>query len=157
MQIRFTKHTGKAHTIKYIRDDGTETWMQADEFFIRHDLSHYALEKTLGYKTAFNGMINSGMDIKDFEDRQKRQAMKMTNEAAYAENMANLFLGEVLQGNFEDFNAVQQQTLHFINPQIPALNLDENNIQAVRTCLRQLLEDWEALPGGETMEFAFDI
>jgi hypothetical protein len=121
MLIRLSKHTGKPHVIKYIRDDGTETWMQADDFFVRHDLSHFALETVLGYKTAFNGMINSGMDIKDFENREKRRAMKVTDEAGYAENMANLFLGEVVQGNFEDFNAVQQQTLAHTNNGIPIL------------------------------------
>jgi hypothetical protein len=157
MLIRLSKHTGKPHVIKYVRDNGTETWMQADDFFVRHDLSHFALETVLGYKTAFNGMINSGMDIKDFENREKRRAMKVTDEAGYAENMANLFLGEVLQGNLEDFNAVQQQTLAYSNSEIPAIDLADEKIQAVRKYLRQLLTDWELLSSGQTMELVFTI
>jgi hypothetical protein len=157
MLIRLSKHTGKPHVIKYIRDDGTETWMQADDFFVRHDLSHFALETVLGYKTAFNGMINSGMDIKDFENREKRRAMKVTDEAGYAENMANLFLGEIVQGNFEDFNAVQQQTLAHTNNGIPIVELADEKIQAVRKYFRQLLAEWELLPSGQTMELVFTI
>jgi hypothetical protein len=44
MQLRITKNTGKPHTILFERDDGSETWMPADDFFVLHDLSHYAIE-----------------------------------------------------------------------------------------------------------------
>jgi hypothetical protein len=66
MILRVTKHQGKPHIILYKRDDGTETWMHADDYFVRHDLSHYAIEKMLNYKTAFMGMLNQGMNIRDF-------------------------------------------------------------------------------------------
>ncbi len=44
MQMRITKNSGKPHIIKYIRDNGTETWMYSDDFFVQHDLSHFAIE-----------------------------------------------------------------------------------------------------------------
>lgn len=88
MQIRITKHSNKPHILKYIRDNGTETWMYSDDFFVQHALSHYALESILGYRTAFHGMQNSGMDIRDFENREKRAAINITAEAMYAESMA---------------------------------------------------------------------
>jgi hypothetical protein len=108
--IQLTKNTGKPHIIKYIRDNGTPRGCTVMIFLCRHDLSHYAIETIIGYATAFNGMLNGGMDIKDFENREKRMAMQVTAEALYAENMSNLFLTEILQGEFEDFNAVQQQS-----------------------------------------------
>src|SRR6478672_10525140 len=103
MLLRITKNKGKPHIILYRRDNGSETWMYADDYFVRHDLSHYCLEKLLGYGKAFMGMLNNGMDIKDFEDREKRKKLTVTSEAMYAENMANLFLMELTQGNFENF------------------------------------------------------
>ena len=106
MEMRITKNTAKAHVILYKRNNGTETWMPADDFFVRHDLSHYAIEKTLDYTTAFMGMLNAGMDIRDFENREKRKQLTITQEAWYAENMANLFLIEVSQGYFDNFNQV---------------------------------------------------
>src|ERR1700679_3535377 len=106
MQLRFTKNSGKPHVLLYRRDDRTETWMSAGEFFVRHDLSHYAIEKTLGYTTAFMGMLNNGMDIKDFEDRDKRLRIPLTAEGIYAENMANLFLMEIAQGGMEDMTQI---------------------------------------------------
>ena len=157
MQIRFTKNTGRPHIIRYIRDNGTETWMAADDFFIRHDLSHYALEKTLGYTTAFNGMINAGMDIRDFEDREKRAKLSVTGEAWYAENMANLFLMEMAQGRFADFNEVQQQSFVSFNREYAPVILPEDKIEAVRTFLAELLGQWRSLPAGETLELSFNL
>ncbi len=50
MLMEITKNEGKPHIISYARDDGTITWMHSDDFFVRHDLSHYVIEKQLGYK-----------------------------------------------------------------------------------------------------------
>jgi hypothetical protein len=157
MLVRFTKNMNKRHTIKYVRDNGSETWMQADDFFVQHDLSHFALEKALGYKTAFNGMINNGMDIKDFEDREKRKAMKITAEAAYAENMANLFLGELSQGELEDSNKVQQGTLQAISKEMPPLELTDDKICETREYLRELVKRWNELAPGQTLELEFAL
>ena len=155
MQIRFTKNTGKQNVIKYIRDNGTVTWMYCDDFFIRHDLSHYALEKILGYKTAFNGMLNAGMDIRDFEDKEKRAKLSVTAEAWYAENLANLFLIEIAQGHFDDFNQVQQACFVSFNQQYPPVVLPDEKIKEVRDHLSELLAQWKALPSGETLELTF--
>ncbi len=157
MQIRFTKNTGKQNVIKYVRDNGTETWMYGDDFFIRHDLSHYALEKILGYKTAFNGMLNAGMDIRDFADKEKRAKLSVTAEAWYAENMANLFLIELAQGKFDDFNQVQQAAFVSFHQQYPPVTLLQATINEVRDYLSILLAQWKALPSGETLELSFDL
>lgn len=155
MKILFTKNTGKPNVIKYIRDNGTETWMHCKDFFIRHDLSHYALEKTLGYTTAFNGMINAGMDIRDFDNKERRAGLSVTAEAWYAENLANLFLIEIEQEPFADFNQEQQATFISFNQQYPPVSLAEDKIAAVRSCLTGLLDKWKILPAGETLELSF--
>ena len=131
--------------------------MYSDDFFIRHDLSHYAIEKTLGYTTAFNGMLNNGMDIKDFENREKRMAMLITDEAFYAENMANLFLMEIAQGNLDDFNTIQQTAFESLQIQFPAITLPEGKINEIRSYLRTLLQQWNELPPGETLELSFNL
>jgi hypothetical protein len=157
MLMRITKNTGKPHVIKYIRDNGTETWMYSDDFFVRHDLSHFAIESVMEYSTAFNGMLNGGMDIKDFEDKEKRAKLTVTDEACYAENMSNLFLTEIMQGEFEDFNAVQQQSFIAMNAQCQAITLSDERIQTIRNYLRQLLDQWNEMPVGQTMELTFTV
>lgn len=157
MQIQITKNTSKPHILKYIRDNGTETWMYTDDFFVRHDLSHYALEKVMKYKTAFNGMLNSGMDIKDFEDKEKRAQLIVTDEAWYAENMANLFLIETVQGAFIDFNKVQQETFVSFNHQYPVTTLPEEKIIEIRKYLQELLLEWRELPSGQILKLIFTV
>lgn len=155
MLLQLTKNTSKRHIIKYIRDNGTVTWMHSDNFFVCHDLSHYAIEKILGYTTAFNAMIKDGMDIKDFENREKRIVMQVTAEAFHAENMANLFLMETIQGSFEDFNAVQQQTFTTFQKKIPVITLPAEKIDQIRSYLCKLLQQWDELPAGETMRLIY--
>ncbi|MDB5210410.1 MAG: hypothetical protein JWQ30_1237 [Sediminibacterium sp.] len=157
MQMRITKNTGKPHIIKYIRDNGTETWMYSDDFFVRHDLSHYAIESVMEYRTAFNGMLNEGMDIKDFEDREKRTGITVTDEACHAENMSNLFLTEIMQGEFEDFNAVQKESFIAMNTQCRPVTLSEEKIAAIRNYLTRLFDQWNEMPVGETMELIFNV
>lgn len=156
MQFDITKNEGKPHVISYTRDNGTVTWMHSDDYFVRHDLSHYAIESTMPYRTAFNGMINNGMDIKDFENREKRALIPITAEAAYAENMANLFLQEIWQGEFDDFNKIQQGTFATsVNGRFPLTTLPQEKIDAVRCRLRELLQRWDELPAGETLTLTF--
>ena len=155
MQLRISKHLDKPHTLLYRRDNGTETWMASDEFFVRHDLSHYAIEKTLGYRRAFLGMVNEGMDIRAFEDRNARSQMAISAEAGWAENMANLFLMETAQGVVNDFNAVLTEAFVRIGAGVGPAYLSEEEIAAIRTLLKQLLTDWAALPVGETLVLEF--
>lgn len=155
MLLRITKNKSKPNIILYRRDDGSETWMYADDYFVRHDLSHYCLEKNLGYTTAFMGMLNHGMDIKDFEDREKRKELTVTSEAMYAENMANLFLMELAQGSFENFNQTSKESFESWNNEFPSPVLLENDINRIRESLKVLLNSWNELPFGETMELFF--
>ena len=157
MLIRLTKNTNQPHILKYIRDNGTETWTYGDDFFIQHDISHFALETILAYKTAFNGMVNSGMNLSDFENREKRAFINITDEAWYAENMANLFLTEISQGVFEDFNEVQQQTFQSFNLTYPVITLTDPIIQAIRSYLGLLLLQWKELLPNETLELTFNL
>jgi len=157
MHLRITKNTGKPHVILYKRDEGSETWMAADEFFVRHDLSHYAIEKTLDYRTAFMGMLNNGMDIKDFEDRAKRAKIPLTAEAIYSENMANLFLMEIFQGEVENFNQMAADAFVDMGAGIPPVQLSPDQLADIRIFLRQLLSTWKDLPAGQTMILDLDL
>jgi len=157
MLLQITRHTDKPHIVSYRRNDGTTTWMKADDFFVQHDLSHYAIEKTLGYTTAFMGMLNKVMDIKDFENREKRLQLTITEEACYAENMANLFLIETVNDNFDNFNEVLASAFSNMQQPINAPVLTDTELNAVRQCLKTLLDQWKQLAHGQTMTLNFDV
>ncbi len=157
MQLLITKNTGKPHIILYKRDDNSQTWMQADNFYVLHDLSHYAIEKALGYKTAFMSMLNKGMDIKDFENRETRKQIVIPEEASYAENMANLFLIEFNQGYFEDFNKVAQDAFAKMCTSYPAPELSETAIELIRNYIKSLIESWNRLPYSGTFVLTYEF
>lgn len=146
MRIRLVKRKDGRHRSTYHRNDGSETWQLSDDFFIRHDLSHYAIEKTLGFKTAFYGMVNGGIEPADFLDRQKREAMKLTPEAFSAESMANLFLMDFFQGKVADFNGLQKETMRTSFPQSEFFELTNEEVENIRTLLQELLNRWQQLP-----------
>ena len=154
MKIQFKKN-GNQHVISYIRDDQNNHWLIANDFLVLHDLSHYAIEKTLGYQHAFWGLIKSGIHPSDFEDREKRKQWMLSDEAWYAECMANLFLMELTQGEFQDFNVIFSSSLSTTNPEIPILNLSDEIINQIRIYYKQLIVSWRDLTNGQfiTLEF----
>ena len=125
--------------------------MHADDFFVMHDLSHFAIERTLGYTEAFMGMLNRGMDIKEFENREKRLQLTIAPEAVFAENMANLFLMEIAQGNLEDFNRTLVQSFKAMGKELEAPVLLDQEIHSIRDYLRKLIDEWKNLEMGKTI------
>src|SRR4051812_23573535 len=69
-----------------IRDDGTTTRARvgpAEGYGPVHDLTHYAIEQTLGLSEGFLGLVASGWEISDFE--VKGTARILPPEAVVAE------------------------------------------------------------------------
>ena len=69
----------------------------------------------------------------------------------------NLFLTEISQGVFEDFNVVQQQSFQSFNRTYPLISLSDANIQAIRNYLGLLLLQWKELASGDTLELTFKL
>ena len=64
LTIKFTKRRDGTVISRFERADGTATWQRKDgpqaSFFAAHDLTHYALETTLGYRRGFYGLVAEG-------------------------------------------------------------------------------------------------
>lgn len=155
MKVQFQKNSSTKNTIRFLINEKPIELAYGDEFMILHDVSHFAVEKTLGYTSAFWGLIKSGIKIKDFEDKAKRDKMNLSNEAWYAEGLANLILIEYTQGKFEKFNEVFEVTLNQTNPTLPFLAISEQNIEKIRSLYNELVKKWKSLAEKETMELEF--
>src|SRR4051794_35830439 len=70
LTIRLKRHPDHTASLTCIRHDGTSTWQRQrgglGAVFPPHDLTHYAVEQTLGYQHGFYGLIADGWDIGDF-------------------------------------------------------------------------------------------
>ena len=155
MEIQFKKREGQKHSIRYIREGYPDHWIEADDFLVLHDLCHYAIETCLGYKNAFWGMISKGIDLEVFLDKQKRDQLIISNEAWYAEHLANLFLIEYSQGPFEDLNQTLSETLQQTHPQLPAIRYTDEEIAGIRTRVQELISQWRGFPSGEMLMLVF--
>lgn len=154
MKIQFQKKDNQ-HVISYIRGDHSNYWFIANDFLVLHDLSHFAIEKTLGYQHAFWGLIKSGIHPPDFEDSEKRKQLMLSNEAWYAECMANLFLMELTQGEFYDFNDVFSSSLSTTNPEIIVVSFESEVINKIRKFYKQLVIQWQNTIEGESLILDF--
>ena len=63
------KRADGAGLLRCIRENGSVTWQKQSErhavHFTHHDLTHLAIETTLGYEQGFFGLIASGWNIED--------------------------------------------------------------------------------------------
>ncbi len=155
MKIIFRKKIGSKNIISYQRPPFPNQWVEADYFLILHDLSHYAIETKLAYQSAFWGLIKSGIHPSVFENKEARDKILISNEAWYAECLANLFLLELTQGELEEFNEVFHQSLEQMNKNIPEMNLSADQINGIRDYYKQLVNAWKMLEPNKEMVLHF--
>jgi hypothetical protein len=73
MRIEFTGVDPRPHRFRIIRDDGSEeSEVLETRSFLVHDLTHYAVERTLGMTQGFYGLLASGTRLAELNDREKR-------------------------------------------------------------------------------------
>src|SRR6202040_1783149 len=68
MRIQITKRRDGNGVLRCVRSDGSSTWQKQERqgaFFARHDLTHFAVEWTLGFRQGFYGLIEGGWDVED--------------------------------------------------------------------------------------------
>lgn len=147
LRIDIAKHTDGSIALRCTREDGSVTWQKQTRHaahFVLHDLTHYAVETTLGYRHGFFGLIADGWDADDTTGKGARGRLPM--EAVEVEKIVGLFDTERGSGTLwtaEEFNAFAPRTL------------TEAEIQNVRALRGSLFEQWFALEPGQRIELQF--
>lgn len=157
--IRFKKKRDGTATLTCVRGDGTSTGQRSGGFFVGHDLGHYAIETTLGLRSAFFGMLLRGWDIGDFGSPWPRgpfppDAVEDLALAEYAAGMLDLERTGARIEPAEEFNrwleqGFAQAGMSFNRP------LTEPELARIHALYAELAARWEALPPGETLELPF--
>ncbi|MCE2401289.1 hypothetical protein J4G08_10425 [Candidatus Poribacteria bacterium] len=151
MLIRFKKgknqHKHKPDTLTCIRDDGTVTWTHIHRGFVQHDFAHYVVETTLGFQNAFFGLVAKGYNILDFNLPTSKRPFKIPKEAMKVEPIVALLQAEL----WESFPAPLLQPE---SQELPA-NATPAQIETMRQHLRNLLQQWDNLAPGESMDLQF--
>lgn len=154
MKIIFKKNNAK-NFIHITRDDNTETWMQSDDFLIMHDLMHYATETTLKMNKGFYGIVNSGVDMNDFELPKEQRKFQMNDDALLAETLVNLLTIEYTQGRFENFNDTLEETRIKNNYNFNPFVLTEEQHNKIFETFELLITKWRQLNQNDVFELDF--
>lgn len=152
-----TKRTDGGSVIRCTRADGSVTWQKNEGrramFFPLHDLTHFAVESELGLREGFYGLLAAGWDITDTEGKGPRGPLPP--EADVAERLVGALDTERSSGTEWTARDVVQHALagdetHLLEP------LTDEQLERVRTCVRDLFQRWLALEPGGTLELTFD-
>src|SRR6266446_1171910 len=91
--IRIKKGKDGRTALSCTRADGTTTWQRQlggqAVFFPKHDLTHCAVESTLGLRKGFYGLVSAGWDFSDFGSPWPRG--KIPPEANISEMIVGFF------------------------------------------------------------------
>ncbi len=157
LRIQIKKGRDAPSVLTCIRRDGTRTWHRLHSSLPVHDLTHYAVETILGTREAFFGLVARGWDIADFEKPVKRG--RPPDQALGVEHVVGLLQVERSDGatlpaaNFNDSIGAMMS----VGLRAALHTLTDDELERIRTAIRDLTERWIALPRGETLELAFDL
>ena len=100
LRVQLTKRPDGGAVLRCVRADGSATWQRQDGpramFFPFHDLTHLAVESTLGFRAGFYGLIADGWDIDDTGGKGRRG--RLPPEAVLVEHVVGLFDRERVGG-----------------------------------------------------------
>lgn len=155
LTIRLKKTPDAPPVLTGVRTDGSATWQHSHVAFPVHDLVHYCVESTLGFRDAFFGLVAQGWNLEDFGNGWPRGPLPA--EAA----MAEAIVGEVWRA----FMAREPLSAAELNERVaahraqhglaPARAVTVEELGAIQTRLGELAMHWRALAPGGTMELAF--
>lgn len=142
-----------------IREDGSHTLGTigpSDGFGPVHDLTHFAIESTLGLDEGFLGMCASGWEIADFE--VKGTAHRLPREAVFAEIAAGELSRQLIMrqvSSLEDFLwaidlSLTKQAEGFARPDI-----SEAQFATILARINEEWARWRALAPNGTLQLSY--
>jgi len=160
LTIRIKKNTDGTAALSCTRADGTVTWQRQlgaqGLFFPRHDLTHYAVETVMGYRSAFYGLVANGWDISDFGPPWPRG--RIPEEAGVAELIVGFLDAErasLARWSAAEFN--DKAALYYREHDIRSVppTLTDDDLARIRQRRAELFAEWEAVSPGSAIELRF--
>jgi hypothetical protein len=159
LRIRLTKRLDESVMFELQRSDGSSTWQKRSgaqaRFFAVHDLTHFAVERVMGFERGFYGLVAEGWDLEDFGTPWPRG--ELPDEAVPVEVIVGCFDTQRAAGlplTAEQCNT--SAAAYFANLSRPSpVTVTEETLSQVRSVLSDLVWRWDTLAPGETLELSF--
>jgi hypothetical protein len=160
MRIEIQKRTDGAVVLRCVRADGTVTWQRQEgrlaAFFPLHDLTHYAVETTLGCRAGFFGLVASGWDIADTGGKGARGPLP--REAVGVEMVVGFLDAERASGARWTAAELNEKIALYYETRgtfAPAPPITDDDLARIRQLRGELFARWDAVPEGEALELTF--
>jgi len=160
LRVQFSKRNDGSVVLQFFRGDDSTTWRRYEKqavFFSFHDLTHFAVETTLGFKAGFYGLIASGWDIPDTEGKGPRG--KPPAEAVLVEHVVGLLDRERAGGapplSTAEFNTHLRQMAAGNGIRFDR-TITDIELVTVRKRINELHSQWVAVPAGSVLELIFN-
>jgi hypothetical protein len=154
VRVQITKKADGAGVLRCVRADGSVTWQKQTDrhaaYFSLHDLTHFAVETTLGFRRGFFGLIAEGWDIEDTTGKGARGPLPP--EAGEAEQIVGIFSAERAGGviwTVDEFNEFAAT--------LGTRELSFDEIVRVKKKRSELFQQWAEVAPGETLELQFEV
>jgi hypothetical protein len=160
--VQLSRRADGSVVLRCVRADGSATWQRQDGpralFFAFHDLTHYAVETTLGFRAGFYGLLADGWDIADTGGKGARGPLP--DETVLVEQIVGLLDRERVGGAAPMSAAEIAEQLRVLAAggrlaRAPG-PIDDARLDAARARAGELHARWAALAPGETLELPFD-
>lgn len=152
MQVEIAKKADGSGVLRCIRADSPVVWQKQTNrhagFFALHDLTHFAVETTLGYRRGFFGLVAEGWDVEDTTGKGARGPLPP--EAAEVESIVGLLDAERASGtvwSLEEFN--EFAAMRGLRP----FTADE--IMRVKKRRSELFQQWSTVAPGAVLELEY--
>lgn len=152
MLIKITKKSER-NQLSCMRDDGSYTLADLGPSLPFHDIAHFVMEKNFKIKNGFYGSIEKGYSIEQLSDAAVIKTLGFESWLAeiLARGLQTLLSGACLSDQFiwQVTTEIEQldRTYH--------LELNDEIINNVFQEYKNLIEKWNAIADGETLELHF--
>jgi len=157
MRIRIHNRVDGLAVLRCERTDGSVTWQRHPEknsrFFPLHDLTHYAVETTLGLREAFYGLVARGWDLRDFGTPWPRGQLPV--EACVSEFLVGALDLERMSGEQQTVEEVNARGLGEFEDEWRTITDDE--LARSRALAHELIARWRALPPDSEIALEFTL
>jgi hypothetical protein len=157
LKVRFTRGKDKKDVLSVVREDGSQSWQHQQPGIPVHDLTHFAVESTLGLKNGFYGLLAQGWDITRLTEKDVRKTLPP--EGLWTEFVVGLVQTERLAP--EPLSAAEFNDLLNKEKQNFGLKYDrevtDDELLQIRVTFLDLYSKWRLLKPGESLPVKFSV
>jgi hypothetical protein len=158
MLVRFTKAAATADTLTCVRPDGSATTLEmARQGILPHEAFHFVVEGALGWRDAFFGRIAQGRPAEEVRSLLHGERVQRSNiaQGLQAESLIECLQAEQWGGANDPADFAQSLVAACRRRGVPPPEITADELDAVRTALREFGAAWRPLAAGASLERTF--